>query len=102
MAVSPTQGCGLQEYSPSLSHLASNPRLFQKGHRLPVSLAEQATCSHGQAVEQLLNSEGTGVCWGVRTSEPHCSLHVKVEIQMKTKAFSGPSVPLDDVGTAHF
>lgn len=35
------------------------------------------------------------MCWGVWTSEPHCSLDVKVEIQMKTKAFSGPSVPLD-------
>lgn len=102
MAGSPTQGSGLQEYSPSLSHLASNPRLFQKGHRPPVPLTEQAACSHSQAVEQLLNSEGTGVCWGVWTSEPHCNLDVKVEIQIKTKAVSGPSVSLDDLGTAHF
>lgn len=102
MAGSQTQGCGLQEYSSSLSRVASNPRLFQKGHRPPVPLTEQAACSHSQAVEQLLNSEGAGVCWGGWASEPHCSLDVKVEIQMKTKAFSGPSVPLDALGTAHF
>ena len=101
MAGSQTQGCGLQEYSPSLSHVASNPRLFQKGHRPPVPLTEQAACSHSQAVEQLLNSEGTGVCWGRWTSEPHCSLDVKGDTN-EDEGFLRPKCPTGCFGHSTF